>query len=1057
MITGGGPVGMLFLHTLGTAQIDAGHTRVTPTSGRKFAFLLHLSAEPGRRVSREVLRDLLFPDLGEDSAKHSLRELVFRLRRIGVRIDADKDGVALATDAVASDYRAFLEGERPEASQLTAAAGGFLPGYAPAHSEAYSEWLEGYRASATFEICKALLKELARAKRVGDWAQAERAARACLALDPLNEEATLGLAEMLAIGGAKVAAVRLLDAYVTEVGRESGDLTVSAKILRRRIGEPGPEKYRSTLEFPFVGREREMALLTDKLGDVKSGACQLIVVSGSAGIGKSRLAAEFGAYAKLSGAAVEVAAVRAHHQRQPLSAFVDLIPRLIQLPGALGSSPASLSRLRLLTGHDDSESAEHGDPHVSVEQAMDDLIGAVCAENPVILLIEDAHWLDKASRELCCELVGGGAKRLMILLTSREPSIVTEFPKHTDNSFHIPVAPLRPHVVEQLVRDTVAEANPDVYSWMVQISAGNPLFLSSLILHFRSTGQQVVPTDVTDLIAQRVARVGTRPLNVLRMCAILAEQCTVNLLVDALEIPHIELLDALTELERHELVRLPGERITTAHPLVDETVLANCSPSVLAIMHRRAANIIECAVQHDANASLLWACANHWVSAGVKERAAAALRRCADHSLRIGRPHEAGAVLERAYQLMESDQARGDIARNIVCAYSDANDLRLASRWATTARALAPVRDHDEYELLEIRSNVLAGFDIDAAEPRLVACVESGASDEHRLEAGMLLSMLAEVYDRPAALERIQSEVDRITSRLHPRSEARLGFAMMYEAALGHVTAAADSARQIVQLTELAETPKAARLHFNAAIVCWRAGHVDEALRTLETAFIMAGRSGMIGLQISIVADAAHLLHCSGRSDVAIAWMAVSDTLENQNRRVDRRWDHISLRAYHAIQQGDVDRACRLLKCIPTPPPYPEARPTRWISACRVRLDVLRGNAVPDAQIQALIDRSHRDNGSGEEPDLEIEAAWHALLSMRRSNDAQALAADYVERTRLRLHPYSYGIQRLLEHCGIRVPAAKLGRLAYEPRNPWDLLASIQPKQNAGTPGESPG
>jgi len=284
---------MLFVHTLGTARIDAGNARLTPTSVRKFALLLHLSAEPGRRVPRDVLRELIFPDSTEDNARHSLRELLYGFRRLGVRIDSDKHGMALASDAVASDYSELLAGDRPDPAKLAAAAGGFLPGYAPEHSEAYAEWLAGYRARATFEICKALLKELTRAKRVGDWAQAERAARACLALDPLNEEATLGLAEMLAIGGAKVAAVRLLDEYVKEVGRESGDLTVSAKILRRRISEQEVEQYAAEPDFPFVGRTCEMSLLTGEFERSKAGAARATIISGVPGIGKSRLAREF--------------------------------------------------------------------------------------------------------------------------------------------------------------------------------------------------------------------------------------------------------------------------------------------------------------------------------------------------------------------------------------------------------------------------------------------------------------------------------------------------------------------------------------------------------------------------------------------------------------------------------------------------------------------------------------------------------------------------------------------------------------------------------------------
>ena len=107
---------------------------------------------------------------------------------------------------------------------------GFLTGYAPEHSEAFGEWLAAYRARATFEICKVVVTEVNRSRNVGDWGRAERAARACLAIDPLNEAATMVMAEALTVGGAKTQAVRLLDTYIAEVGD-------GARELRDRAGD----------------------------------------------------------------------------------------------------------------------------------------------------------------------------------------------------------------------------------------------------------------------------------------------------------------------------------------------------------------------------------------------------------------------------------------------------------------------------------------------------------------------------------------------------------------------------------------------------------------------------------------------------------------------------------------------------------------------------------------------------------------------------------------------------------------------------------------------------
>jgi len=99
---------MIFVHTLGTASIDVGSCSITPTSPRKFALLLYLAAERGRRIPRSILQDLIFPDQAERNARHSLRELVYQLRQVGVEIDPRPDAVELITP-VRLDYDAALD------------------------------------------------------------------------------------------------------------------------------------------------------------------------------------------------------------------------------------------------------------------------------------------------------------------------------------------------------------------------------------------------------------------------------------------------------------------------------------------------------------------------------------------------------------------------------------------------------------------------------------------------------------------------------------------------------------------------------------------------------------------------------------------------------------------------------------------------------------------------------------------------------------------------------------------------------------------------------------
>src|SRR4051812_17792975 len=95
---------MIVLHTLGAAEIAVGDVRLKPTSTKKFALLLHLAAECGRRVPRSSLQDLLFPEQPDRNARHALRELIYQLRQVGAPLETDKDSVWLSAEAVRSDY-----------------------------------------------------------------------------------------------------------------------------------------------------------------------------------------------------------------------------------------------------------------------------------------------------------------------------------------------------------------------------------------------------------------------------------------------------------------------------------------------------------------------------------------------------------------------------------------------------------------------------------------------------------------------------------------------------------------------------------------------------------------------------------------------------------------------------------------------------------------------------------------------------------------------------------------------------------------------------------------
>src|SRR5207237_1857621 len=108
---------------------------------------------------------------------------------------------------------------------------GFLPDYQPKLSDRYDEWIDQRRASVGAEIRRQLVAAMGASRESVNWAAVERYAHLILAVDPLNEEATLALAEATALSGAKAEALTILSRYENETGRR--DLKLPASEIGR--------------------------------------------------------------------------------------------------------------------------------------------------------------------------------------------------------------------------------------------------------------------------------------------------------------------------------------------------------------------------------------------------------------------------------------------------------------------------------------------------------------------------------------------------------------------------------------------------------------------------------------------------------------------------------------------------------------------------------------------------------------------------------------------------------------------------------------------------------
>lgn len=655
---------MIRLHTLGECIIEVGGERLTPDSDALFAALVYLAYERGRIVPRARLAELIWPRLSVDRARHCLRQLLYRMRLAGIELETDRDGLRIPEAKLAPTFAAGPSIERFVADRAagTLLIGSFLPNYAPACSEEFSEWLERTRSRMETRVRRVLLDVVNAQRMRADWPEVEAAASELLMLDPLNEEATFAQAEAAAMSGSKSRALRILDRYKEELGDERPDLQLPATVLRRRIAERFPSpRYGESAEQCFVGRGEIMAVLTTALMRARRREGGAFLVHGPPGIGKSRVAQELATIAALQAVRVVPVVCNEADAQRPMSAFVDAVPQLRALPGAIGVSPESLTFLDRLTELLEHKSQRESTPDPQwvasrLRRAIVELLDAVASERPLLLVIEDVHWLDSASWAAIDTLLDWSrSSSFMLLLTSRgpfpSPGIPTRCVERLEALALDSVSDsAATKLVDAVISDQRTVVEPAVREWCVSVGEGNPFFLRELAANCRS-GRKIgqVPPTLQSLLDARLARIPTTGRRVLEMIVVLGERSTIERLSSALQLPAVELGAALAELYDALLLSTSSVQPRPRHDLISARVLSSASPTVIAMHHSRAARTLLEAESNDAE--VLLAIANHLRLAGDDSGAEHTLTNAACSFQQIGAIRDSILLLEAALQL----------------------------------------------------------------------------------------------------------------------------------------------------------------------------------------------------------------------------------------------------------------------------------------------------------------------------------------------------------------------------------------------------------------------
>lgn len=1005
---------MIDVCALGTARITTHFGPLTPTATKRFALVLYLAAERGRRISRAMLGEYFFEGSTDAQTRHGLRELAYQLRQAGVPIDGDRHGLALDSALVRCDWFEVLGSSFIETATLRTIQSGFLPTYDPMLSEGFSDWLNSFRATQSIDLTKVCLKAIDAAKKASDLERAEQAARACLTLDPLNGHATIALAEVLTLRGSAKQATDLLDRYEADLGPSASQLAISVSALRKRIRETLSDNYATRMDFAFAGREMEMQLLSQLREDAQLRGPRCVLLSGEPGMGKSRIASEFALRSSLNGFAIVRTNAHPYDRQRPMGAMIDLVPHLLKQDGALGCSPDSMGWLNLLIGRkapkrEAERELSNSETAQAIARALVDVINAIAAETPLMLIVDDAQWVDDTSlvflRDLAASRQPSG---LLIVLASRDERHVLSIGGWHETLTTHTVGPLDRTTAETLIATELAALGEDDHSlveWMADAAGGNPFFADCLVTNYRATRERfVVPSQLSSIVDQRIRSLSDGARDVLETVVALGKRATVTRLEKVLQETGPALLRFTRELGAARLITGDLE-VRASHWLIVESVQRNAFPVSQRLLYRRIAMVLEDELNVAGDSAELWGCAETWVAAGEPQRAASMIAICAEHALSIGRAKEAADLYFRASTTVEGAHSEPYAEASIRAAISGGEGGRVLRAMPLLASRVGK-RIHDDIELAEIRALFWGETEIIARLPALVECFHSdGTTLIHRLTAARAFlavcgngQLVQHAIDVRYLIESLLDEPTADEEEEH----ARLLCSALYHGLLGDVAELRLIVDSILVRAEDSRADRTAALLRVAGVALIRLGERARALGVWEQAHDVATNAGLDNLATEFRLTLASQHLDAGNLGAVQEWLG-RITFDEDVPRTNLPVVYWELIAELALCQENRPRflqACEQVVILNSE--EAAIRPRRRGVALQVLAAHFREEPIDEVGIVAELTK-HQIDGyeNGDVGDFEIAVLARVLCERGTHNAAKACVTTYLKCTRV--------------------------------------------------------
>jgi tetratricopeptide (TPR) repeat protein len=438
----------------------------------------------------------------------------------------------------------------------------------------------------------------------------------------------------------------------------------------------------------FVGRAQELALLEAWWAAAVGGNGQVVGIVGEPGVGKSRLLWEFIQGQRPQARVFEGAAV-VLGTPTPYGPIVDLLRAILGIEPSNDADTVRAKVTRHVRDLDpafgpivppvlallDVAPADAEWPVLDAAQRRQRTLDAVKAllvcesrRRPMMLALEDVHWLDSESQTLVDNLVDGLPVAPLLLILTYRPEYRHGWGGRSCYT-QLRVDPLGGPSVQELLRGLLGEhpSLADLPARLVEWTEGNPLFLEEIVRSLVETGVLAgdpgaytlaarvtslqVPGTVEEVLAHRMDRLRPSERALLQSASVIGRDVPYAVLASIAELPEADLRRSLGVLREGEFLNeaslFPERAYTFKHALTQEVAYRSLVPEAQRRLHARIVQILEAGATQG-SADRLDRLAYHAFRGEVWEKAVEYLRQSGRRALFASANREAVELLEQA-------------------------------------------------------------------------------------------------------------------------------------------------------------------------------------------------------------------------------------------------------------------------------------------------------------------------------------------------------------------------------------------------------------------------